>query len=860
MPEQDKWIVLKFGGTSVSGRENWNHIVDVIIKHRKEGYRVCVVHSAISGISNRLQEVIEQAPKGDYEALVDSIKNRHRDLAQNLGLDAEALLGEYFAELDQLVKGIALVGEASFRVQAKLMALGELMATTLGAGFLKAQNIEAGWLDARKLLKSIPQKNASEKALILSAVCDDKEDEDLQNLLAQKEEVIITQGFIASDENGKTVLLGRGGSDVSGAYFSAKLQAEEYEVWTDVPGMFTANPHAVPSARLLKLLSYEEAQEIATNGAKVLHPRCIMPARKHKIPIRIKCTHKPDLDGTVISAAASDDSALVKAIALRGDIILVSMESLGMWQQVGFLADAFDVFKRYGISIDLVSTSESNVTVSLDPGLNAHFQDIRHEFVEELSMLCKVNVIESTSAVSLLGRHIRTILHQLGPAFEVFQEHQVYLLSQAANDLNFTFVVGSEHADRLVRQLHEQVISQTGNQQSFGPTWPELMGDVEEVEEEREAWWKEEREELISLAREQGPTYVYSKNELIQNAEELKKLSAVSRFFYAMKANANKEVLKTFQSQGLGFECVSIGEIEKVFELFPDIDPDEVLFTPNFAPKEEYVRAFEYGVNVTLDNIYPLQKWPEVFEDKTLFLRIDPGHGHGHHDHVKTGGVHSKFGIPRFEIPEVKTILENIGAEVKGLHAHIGSGIKDPTQWKNTALILHEVAVELGGVDVLDLGGGFGIRENETQSVLNMRQVDELLHQFKEAHPEYELWVEPGRYLTATAGVLLAGITQLKGKGNVKYVGIATGMNSFIRPALYGARHTIVNLSKLDRPNSHVVNIVGPICESGDKLGIDRLFPESEEGDVILIANAGAYGHVMSSSYNLRMPAGEVLI
>lgn len=860
MPEQDKWIVLKFGGTSVSGRENWNHIVDVVSRRRKEGCRVCIVHSAISGISNKLQEIIEQAPKGGYEALVDSIKNRHRDLAQSLDLNAEALLGEYFVELDQLVKGIALVGEASFRVQAKLMALGELMATTLGAEFLKAQNIEAGWLDARKLLKSIPQKNASEKALILSAICDDQEDKDLQKMLAGKGDIIITQGFIASDENDKTVLLGRGGSDVSGAYFSAKLQAEEFEVWTDVPGMFTANPHAVPSARLLKLLSYEEAQEIATNGAKVLHPRCIMPARKHKIPIRIKCTHKPHLDGTVISAAASDDSALVKAIALRGDIILVSMESLGMWQQVGFLADAFEVFKRYGISIDLVSTSESNVTVSLDPGLNAHFQDIRYEFVEELSTMCKVNVIESTSAVSLLGRHIRTILHQLGPAFEVFQEHQVYLLSQAANDLNFTFVVGSEHADRLVRQLHEQVISQTGNQQSFGPTWPELMGDVEEVEEEREAWWKEEREELISLAREQGPAYVYSKNELIQNTEELKKLSAVSRFFYAMKANANEEVLKTFQSQGLGFECVSIGEIEKVFELFPDIDPDEVLFTPNFAPKAEYVRAFEYGVNVTLDNIYPLQKWPEVFEDKTIFLRIDPGHGHGHHDHVKTGGVHSKFGIPRFEIPEVKTILKEIGAEVRGLHAHIGSGIKDPTQWKNTALILHEVAVELGGVEVLDLGGGFGIRENETQTVLNMKQVDELLHQFKEAHPEYELWVEPGRYLTATAGVLLAGITQLKGKGNVKYIGIETGMNSFIRPALYGARHTIVNLSKLDRPNSHVVNIVGPICESGDKLGIDRLFPESEEGDVILIANAGAYGYVMSSDYNLRKPAQEKVI
>ncbi|NGP76986.1 bifunctional aspartate kinase/diaminopimelate decarboxylase [Balneolaceae bacterium YR4-1] len=860
MPERKNWIVLKFGGTSVSNRQNWDNIREVVKQHRDSGYKVCLVHSAVSGISNKLQEVIDQAPRGNYTALLDSIKDTHRDLADDLGLDAYELLGDYFLELDQLAKGIALVEEASFRVQAKLMSLGELMATTLGAAFLKKEDIETNWMDARDLLKTVPQKNASEKNIVLSAVCDDSPDKELQLELSDKGNVILTQGFIASDQSDKTVLLGRGGSDVSAAYLASKLKAEILEIWTDVPGMFTANPHAVPSARLLKHLSYEEAQEIATNGAKVLHPRCIMPARKHKIPVHIKCTHKPNLEGTVISSAVSDDTALVKAIAVRGDIILVSMESLGMWQQVGFLADVFEVFKNHGLSIDLVSTSESNVTVSLDPGLNAHFQDIRNEFVEELSAHCKVNVIESTSAVSLLGRHIRTILHQLGSAFEVFQEHQVYLLSQAANDLNFTFVVESEQADRLVRQLHEQVISQSGNQQSFGPTWPELMGDVEEKEELHEAWWKGKRDELVQLSREKGPSYVYSKDALIANTERLKELHSVDRFFYAMKANANIDVLKTFRSQDLGFECVSIGEVEEVFELFPDIDPGEVIFTPNFAPREEYEQAFDHGVNVTLDNIYPLQKWPEVFENRTIFLRIDPGHGHGHHDHVKTGGVHSKFGIPRFEIPEVKSIIDDISITVKGLHAHIGSGIKDPTQWKSTALILHEVAEELGGVDVLDLGGGFGIRENDTQASLNMKQVDELLKQFRDAHPNYELWVEPGRFLTATAGVLLANVTQLKGKGSVKYIGIDTGMNSFIRPALYGARHTIVNLSKLDKESTQVVNIVGPICESGDKLGIDRLFPESEEGDVILIANTGAYGRVMSSSYNLRMPATEILI
>jgi diaminopimelate decarboxylase/aspartate kinase len=327
-----------------------------------------------------------------------------------------------------------------------------------------------------------------------------------------------------------------------------------------------------------------------------------------------------------------------------------------------------------------------------------------------------------------------------------------------------------------------------------------------------------------------------------------------------MKANANAQVLEKFYEAGLGFECVSIGEVKRVIKLFPEIDQKRILFTPNFAHRSEYEKGLEYNVNVTLDNIFPLQQWPEIFENKNIFLRIDPGHGQGHHKHVKTGGIHSKFGIPQFEIEEVKRLIKNIGASVTGLHAHTGSGIKDEGLWKKTALILHNVAEKLGGVKILDVGGGFGIQENETQSRLNLEGVNDSLKEFKTAHPQYELWIEPGRFLTATAGVLLTKVTQLKGKGAVKYVGVETGMNSFIRPALYGASHTIVNLNRLDQPASQTVNIVGPICESADKLGIDRRFPESEEGDIILVANTGAYGQVMSSNYNLRPPAVEVFL
>jgi diaminopimelate decarboxylase/aspartate kinase len=160
----------------------------------------------------------------------------------------------------------------------------------------------------------------------------------------------------------------------------------------------------------------------------------------------------------------------------------------------------------------------------------------------------------------------------------------------------------------------------------------------------------------------------------------------------------------------------------------------------------------------------------------------------------------------------------------------------------------------------VDLGGGLGVPEKMTDPELDLNALSVVLAQLQKQHPKLALWLEPGRDLVAQAGVLLAQVTQVKGKGDVKYVGVATGMNSLIRPALYGAHHDIVNLSRIDEPATEIVNIVGPICESGDQLGNDRLLPVSQEGDVLLIANAGAYGFAMSSHYNLRNPAEEIVI
>ena len=172
--------------------------------------------------------------------------------------------------------------------------------------------------------------------------------------------------------------------------------------------MFTANPRGVPNARLLKSLDYDEAQEIASSGAKVLHPRCILPAKQYSIPLSVHATQRPELAGTVITATGGDGGARVKAVCSKKGITLISMDTLGMWHQVGFLADAFAVFKEHGLSVDLVSTSETTVTVSLDPAANSLDARALEALVTSLSRLCRVEVIGPCAAVSLVGRSIRS--------------------------------------------------------------------------------------------------------------------------------------------------------------------------------------------------------------------------------------------------------------------------------------------------------------------------------------------------------------------------------------------------------------------------------------------------------------------
>ena len=856
------WVVLKFGGTSVSSAANWHNIAGVIRARLEARMRPVVVHSALSGITDRLEALLSAAVEGRPGPVLESIETKHRDLARSLDIVPGPRFEALIEELRRIAGSVAETREQSDRLRARVMAMGELLATALGAIFLNDQGIKTTWVDARRVLRSERRIDATAKAGYLSATCDYAPDAKLQADWRALDQVVITQGFIASDEAGETVLLGRGGSDTSGAYFAAKLAAARLEIWTDVPGMFSANPRDVPTARLLRALHYDEAQEIASNGAKVLHPRCVMPVRQYGIPLHIYATQAPELEGTVISANVSDSAARVKAIAIKKGITLVSMESPGMWHQVGFLADAFQVFKQQGLSVDLVSTSETNVTVSLDPAANTLDRAAVEHLTAALAQICRVKILGPCASLSLLGHNIRGILHELGAAFELFQDQKIYLVTQAANDLNFTFVIDESQGDRLVKQLHERLIQSIGADKVMGPTWQQLFAEPKRSPAATREWWQEpaKRRQLLEIAAREGAAYVYDAETLDAAVAAVRGVAAVDAWAYAMKANWHPEILRRFHGAGLMLECVSRGELEHAFASVPGLAPCDVIFTPNFAPRAEYEFGFAMGVRVTLDNLYPLKMWPEVFRGREIFVRVDPGLGRGHHQHVRTAGAYSKFGIPVPEIDELAALAKALGVRITGLHAHAGSGIFDVENWTEIGGLLADLAARFPDAAVVDLGGGIGVPDHLGHADVDLAALDRGVKALKERFPKLKFWMEPGRFLVARAGVLIAEVTQLKGKGDVHYIGIATGMNSLIRPALYGAHHEVANLTRLGAEATQMATVVGPICESADQLATDRWLPPTEEGEVLLLASCGAYGRAMASNYNMRPPAREFII
>jgi bifunctional diaminopimelate decarboxylase / aspartate kinase len=794
-------------------------------------------------------------------------------------------------------------------------------------------------------------------------------------MAARGADVVITQGFIAVTRDGDTCLLGRGGSDTSGGLFACMLQAVRCEIWTDVHGMFTADPRKSPDARLLRRLSYREAQELAAMGAKVLHPRCLVPAAHAGVPVEIRNTEDPDCPAeavTRIEAEGASQHPEILAVARRGNIAMVTVSTLGMWGAVGFVASVFDTCARLGFSVDLIATSQYAVSLTFDHvpgGVDGS------EFRRLLSLLrknAKVEALYPCSVVSVVGRQLRRALHALGPALAELEKVECHMVSEAAEDLNFSFVVAESQGEALLARLHSRLLGDefllhAGHHGSgpediskvradlFGPSWTRLrertssltsVGLVATTAKEpfprgipaaapilatESAWFlhHREREALAGLVRSGAVSelYCYHLPTIRARAERLCSafLSGLrgrsGRVMYALKANDHSEVVRTLLASGVrGLECVSLGEVRFALEQSPAL----VQYTPNFAPQEEIAEVAQESlrraggdtqVEIVLDSPEMVEALGEELDARgvdatglVVGLRVDlrpadlwEGEGGAaptHHVNVTTVGPGQKFGCPLRELARAVAAVRARGWSMSGLHSHAGSGILDQVStWARVALALCRAAVSSGAADTLrwlDVGGGLGVVERPGQTPLDVEGAFEALgaagEEVAASCPRLEeLRLEPGRYCVAPAGVLLGRVTLVRskvsdvGEASARFVGLSTGMHSLVRPAMYGSRHeafwlghpALSALDAIDETTDETIaaalgaspadpvstHVVGPICESGDVLCRDaRFVAGAGRGDVIAIANGGAYGSVMSSRYNRRGSAPEFVM
>lgn len=435
-------LVMKFGGTSVGNAARIREVAQIVAS--RQGAKRVVVVSAMAGVTNTLFEMAEAARNHKLDKaiqLLSKVEQIHLEAARSLEIATPECIGnikEIVESLQRRMQGIDLLGELSQRTMDEIASAGERLSSILVAGFMGCPLV-----DARTIIRTDshfgsarPKLAAIKKFVALNLVP-----------LLDSYDVVVTQGYIGSDDANDTTTLGRGGSDYSAGLLGAALQASEIEIWTDVEGIMTADPRVVPSARTVEILSYEEAAELASYGAKVLHPATVRPALDAGVPVTIRSTFKPSGMFSTISPGESSGRPCV-AIAMRRNVVILSVTQESMTDQAGFLARLFDVFGRRGISVDLVSTSEISVSVSLDKSapLDA--------LTQELEKLGKVSIAHDRAVIAVVGDLLRKTPEVLHTTFTAIHGIPVDLISMGANAINLSLIVQEQDAERAMRNLH----------------------------------------------------------------------------------------------------------------------------------------------------------------------------------------------------------------------------------------------------------------------------------------------------------------------------------------------------------------------------------------------------------------------
>lgn len=449
--------VLKFGGTSVQDAPAIRRLIEIV--KSRSGNRWVVV-SALARVTDALVEIGEQAARGNTPLKeIDALEQRHLDLAQELLIKNEAVLDEVrnsFKDLRELVQSLTSIGEVSDRSRDRILSIGELCSSGLVAAAFQTAGVPAEWVDPRQVMKTDSgfthaQVDFAETARATVSAS--------QSAFSHAE-VVITGGFVGSDSKGIVTTLGRGGSDYSAAVFGSVLNSSVIEIWTDVDGILTTDPRLVPSARKILKLSFDEAAELAYFGAKVLHPATILPAVQKNIPVYVLNSRNPGNSGTRIYQETDQeiqaDRGVIKAIAFKRDVTLINIYSTRMLGAAGFLKSVFEAFARHKVSIDLISTSEVNVSLTVDRATDA---DALNRVVSELEGFSKITIEKKRASIATVGKGIRQAAGVAAQIFGALKGIRVFMISMGSSEVNLSLVVAEEDLTLAVSRLHEEFFS-----------------------------------------------------------------------------------------------------------------------------------------------------------------------------------------------------------------------------------------------------------------------------------------------------------------------------------------------------------------------------------------------------------------
>ena len=444
------FVVAKFGGTSVADYDAMNRSADVVLADPNTRL---VVLSASAGVTNLLVSLSEGLEATERFVKLDALRKIQFDILERL--QNPNVIRE---EVERLLENITTLAEAaslatSSALTDELVSHGELMSTLLFVEIMRERNIQAQWFDVRKVMRTSDRFGRAEPDVEALAELTN------QQLAPRLDEgIVITQGFIGSEAKGRTTTLGRGGSDYTAALLGEALHATRVDIWTDVPGIYTTDPRVVSAAKRIDVIAFEEAAEMATFGAKVLHPATLLPAVRSDIPVFVGSSKDPKAGGTLV-CKKTENPPLFRALALRRKQTLVTLHSQNMLHSRGFLAEVFGILARHNISVDLITTSEVSIALTLDTTGSTSTGDtlLTQSLLIELSELCRVEVEEDLALVAIIGNKLSRACGVGKEVFGVLDPFNIRMICYGASSYNLCFLVPADQAEQVVQKLHQNL-------------------------------------------------------------------------------------------------------------------------------------------------------------------------------------------------------------------------------------------------------------------------------------------------------------------------------------------------------------------------------------------------------------------